>query len=697
MLRFGPFQLDTSQKRLFEKGIELPIEPKLFDLLMLLITHTHQLVSREFIVESLWSGRYVTDNAINKQIANLRKLLNDDPKQSKYIQTVPKLGYRFICDVSEVNNKSRNNDKAASFSYKYVGLVFLGIFSVWLTTNLVIGHKTQVAELRQTTEVTRLNGIEWSPVISLDNTTMFFLHQQAVDSSNELWHKDLITNQLNKVKTTKTIGQLLQLIEDKDAPETFHIYYRQFGGESCGIYQGKTDKQQLHSTETALVSCNEQEIIDAVVDPNRKFIIYSARSIFNQAGQLYYLDLTTNSTSVLKQPVPAGNGIVSLDLASDGKSLLMMQSNNNRHSDLYTLALDTNTLTLQMSFDYYMAKASFDHDATGVYFFAPLPSNHIKHQPFGSKQISTVVSASDYLTRDIKLGPDNTLYFATRNRNFDNVLLDNNQKLKLNNSSVYDIVPTLLHQQNKYLYVSKRTGQCQIYLADLDTGDSKILSNFSNYLVIRHLQISPDDKSLLFADHNNVWRINLSTQASASIPFSLNNAELVHKSNDIVINLEWLNESHYVISTLNKEKRNVLHSVLDAQTTVLPSTWRHYITDDQDNRQLLVIDAETGNAYFTQTQLITSGASLEPEHLQKVAINLPNKLLHPKLIGNKLNFVTHESGQTIFNQRSLDDNNDKMNKSLNGYYTYDANHKMVVISDLHSISGDIHKASLSLD
>lgn len=156
MLRFGPFQLDTSQKRLFEKGIELPIEPKLFDLLMLLITHTHQLVSREFIVESLWSGRYVTDNAINKQIANLRKLLNDDPKQSKYIQTVPKLGYRFICDVSEVNNKSRNNDKAASFSYKYVGLVFLGIFSVWLTTNLVIDHKTQVAELRQTTEVTRL-------------------------------------------------------------------------------------------------------------------------------------------------------------------------------------------------------------------------------------------------------------------------------------------------------------------------------------------------------------------------------------------------------------------------------------------------------------------------------------------------------------------------------------------------------------
>lgn len=696
MLHFGQFRLDITQKRLYENGVELSIEPKLFDLLMLLMATPHQLVSRDFIVESLWSGRYVTDNAINKQIANLRKLLNDEPKQPKYIQTVPKLGYRFICDIRTIDSKSCDNNKKPTFSYQFSGLILLGLFCVWFITSLLSDHKENITELRQTSEVTRLNGIEWSPVISADNSTMFFLHQRSIDSSSELWHKDLNTSQLSKVQTSEAIDKLLQLIEDKENSEVFNIYYRQFRGPNCGIYHGRIEKQKLHLTDTAIVSCLKQEIIAAVVDPNQQYIVYSARPAASQPAQLYYLDLTTHITSVIKQPVPSGNGIVSLDISKDGKLILLIQSNNNRHADLYTLALETNTLTLQMNFDYYMAKASFDQEATGAYFFAPPPSNQIKHKLFGSSQFTTVVSASDYLTRDIKLGHENTLYFATRNRNFDNVLLNGNQKLKLNNSSVYDIVPTLLHQQNKYFYVSKRTGQYQIYLADFDTGDNKIVSNFNNYMVIRHLQLSPDDKYLLFADHTNVWRINLSTQANTSPLISLSNAELVHHGDDVIINLEWLNESHFVVSTLNKDKRNILHNVINFETKLLPSKWRHFITDDQNNQQLLVIDAETGRAYFTKTKLIITGTQLEPEHLQKVAVTLPDRLLHPKLTGDKLNFVTHRTENAIFNQRSLTDEQFNVTKLLNGYYTYDANHDVVVISDLLSTSGDIHRASLPL-
>ena len=81
-------------------------------------------------MEHLWPGSIVTENSINKQIANLRKLFNDDSKNPKYIQTVPKLGYRFICSISDISQESHLISSAAparvsNAAYFIVGLTLL--------------------------------------------------------------------------------------------------------------------------------------------------------------------------------------------------------------------------------------------------------------------------------------------------------------------------------------------------------------------------------------------------------------------------------------------------------------------------------------------------------------------------------------------------------------------------------------------
>ena len=100
MMQFGEFTLDDKQARLLCKKKEIAIEPKLFELLLLFVNQPNTIISRQDILDNLWAGSLVTDNAINKLVANLRKVLADEPKNPRYIQTVPKRGYRLICEVT---------------------------------------------------------------------------------------------------------------------------------------------------------------------------------------------------------------------------------------------------------------------------------------------------------------------------------------------------------------------------------------------------------------------------------------------------------------------------------------------------------------------------------------------------------------------------------------------------------------------
>ena len=104
MIQFGEFTLDSKQERLLCEGKYIAIEPKLFELLLLFVNQPNTIISRQDILDNLWAGSLVTDNAINKLVANLRKLLADGAKNPRYIETVPKRGYRLICEVTLIES-----------------------------------------------------------------------------------------------------------------------------------------------------------------------------------------------------------------------------------------------------------------------------------------------------------------------------------------------------------------------------------------------------------------------------------------------------------------------------------------------------------------------------------------------------------------------------------------------------------------
>jgi DNA-binding response OmpR family regulator len=96
----GDLVLDRSARRVLLSGTELSFTPKAVTLLEYMMTHPDELVTRDRLLDAVWGWDYpVGGRAVDTRIAEIRKLLDDDPSQPRYIETIPGQGYRFVGEV----------------------------------------------------------------------------------------------------------------------------------------------------------------------------------------------------------------------------------------------------------------------------------------------------------------------------------------------------------------------------------------------------------------------------------------------------------------------------------------------------------------------------------------------------------------------------------------------------------------------
>lgn len=97
---FAPFTLDVQNRRLIRDGEPMELNARYHDALLLLVREAGRLVSKDCFMEEVWRGVPVTDEALTQCIRTLRRLLGDDAASPRFIETVPKHGYRFIAPIN---------------------------------------------------------------------------------------------------------------------------------------------------------------------------------------------------------------------------------------------------------------------------------------------------------------------------------------------------------------------------------------------------------------------------------------------------------------------------------------------------------------------------------------------------------------------------------------------------------------------
>jgi DNA-binding winged helix-turn-helix (wHTH) protein/pimeloyl-ACP methyl ester carboxylesterase len=101
VFRFGPFQLEVTERRLLRSGDVIPLRGKVFDTLAILVENHGRLIRKDELMQRLWPDSVVEENNLDHNISKLRRALQDGNSDQKFIETVPRQGYRFVGEVHE--------------------------------------------------------------------------------------------------------------------------------------------------------------------------------------------------------------------------------------------------------------------------------------------------------------------------------------------------------------------------------------------------------------------------------------------------------------------------------------------------------------------------------------------------------------------------------------------------------------------
>src|SRR6185503_13712717 len=100
---FGAFRLDVTERLLFHENNLVSLTPKAFDTLLALVQHNRHVLTTEELMAQVWPDSFVEGNNLAQNISTLRKVLGAGG--AKFIETVPKRGYRFVADVKEIRDE----------------------------------------------------------------------------------------------------------------------------------------------------------------------------------------------------------------------------------------------------------------------------------------------------------------------------------------------------------------------------------------------------------------------------------------------------------------------------------------------------------------------------------------------------------------------------------------------------------------
>jgi DNA-binding winged helix-turn-helix (wHTH) protein len=116
MLHFDRFRFDRDNQRLEDAGGAIPVNPKAFEVLKVLVERSGRLVLKDQLLDEVWSGTHVADGVLKVCIAELRRALGDSATEPRFIETVHRRGYRFVATIIDSAEAGACGEPAAARS-----------------------------------------------------------------------------------------------------------------------------------------------------------------------------------------------------------------------------------------------------------------------------------------------------------------------------------------------------------------------------------------------------------------------------------------------------------------------------------------------------------------------------------------------------------------------------------------------------
>jgi len=233
---FDDVRLDSNNFQVTKGGNLVSLEPKAFEVLLYLLSNPGRLIEKDDLLNAVWKDSFVTQNAMTRVIAQLRKALGDDAKQARYIETVPTRGYRFIADIqlidSSADSVTENPARTSQPSYlsnhpwtkrivlsAAIILAVIGWRMIWNRAS------ADAPAIKRTTQLTNWTRLDIYPAPSPDGNTLAYSSDHG--GGFEIYVKQL-TPGAKEIQLTSDGGQNYQPAWSPDGK--FIAYYNKIRG-----------------------------------------------------------------------------------------------------------------------------------------------------------------------------------------------------------------------------------------------------------------------------------------------------------------------------------------------------------------------------------------------------------------------------------------------------------------------------------
>jgi len=297
VVRFGPYEVRLRTQEVLKGERRLKLPPKAFQVLRVLLEANGQLVTREELHRALWSSDTFVDfdHGLNNAVKKLRDVLSDSAETPRYIETLPRLGYRFVAKVAEyppaIELVPPIEPGHRPVRIKPVVWVVVGVVCLAAAfAGAPLRHRIVSPPLIPV-PFTSFPGWETSPTFSPDGS------QIAFSWSGDLSHYDLYTKVIDSEETLRLTTHPSLLISPAWSPDGRQIAFHRISAEETGLYVvSALGGPERKLKATSAVDWNTQ----ISWSPDAKYIAYADFAAPDNQSRIFLLSPDTTES----KPIP---------------------------------------------------------------------------------------------------------------------------------------------------------------------------------------------------------------------------------------------------------------------------------------------------------------------------------------------------------------------------------------------------------
>ncbi|MBE1301197.1 MAG: hypothetical protein GJ680_14975 [Alteromonadaceae bacterium] len=614
--KVGNVEINFSRNQIIDAtGTVQQLEPRVSDVLKLLIEHPEDVFSAEVIFERVWQDTTFSPSTVQRAIALIRKALNDDAKNPKFIKTFSKRGYAFIAPVSDLDADlvaQVQHKRQGIFPFRSFVIAFV-IASIAMTLSYLLKRENNQVK----TDFTKLYPItshsenEYSVQYSPSGEYLLFLRDEAENSGNNIWLK-----RLSDATEIKLTDDTINYSSVTWAPTGDRIAFLQQLDSSDEI-----GFLRLDNTNEAI---EEHKIVKSF--PKRSILGHQFQ--WSKEDHLYFISIPEANLSKLFR-LHLQSGSVELMVRTSGKDLIQNIALNLKENILaYTKSVKQNRYEIVL-FNVASRKSQllttledgilgFSWHPTGQYLLA---SNRKTLQLIDRAGVSQEIVFNNYHTIiDPSFSPTgDKIVFQSLAMDVDILYSEYpfTSIEKVIDSKAVDLLPSFSPDEQSILFMSDRNGFQQLFIKSKDN-DARLIFKNPRKEELFGSAWSPDGQRIAVAIKDRVYFINVKTGDTT---------EQIHNFAPFYIK-DWFHEQDALLITGYQEnqfvptKYNINSNDLSTFDGYLESQRCTYMTLDANDNLFITNSKEIYKISDSRTEMVwrseagaINGFSIDNEQL----------------------------------------------------------------------------------